>query len=175
MKEFNFSFSHITISKKSYKIKIRTKMIQPNVTICGFLQNIPSIQCIKSVYIQSYSGPHFPAFGLNNSKYGHILHSDSNMKIGKGQIFKKSSREVSYIHFHKLKHADFELPIKCKIISKSISNVHISNYWWKYFDKSRGSQNYLIKINLQIISCKLRVINFLFENLMNIPGVLHIM
>ena len=47
--------------------------------------------CVKSVYIWSYSGPHFPAFGLNterygvqmrknvdknNSKYGHFLRSE---------------------------------------------------------------------------------------------------
>ena len=27
----------------------------------------------KSLHIRSYSGPHFPAFGLNNSEYGHFL------------------------------------------------------------------------------------------------------
>ena len=36
--------------------------------------------CVKSVRIRSYSGPHFPAFGLytnhNNSEYGHFLRSD---------------------------------------------------------------------------------------------------
>ena len=26
--------------------------------------------CLKSVCIRSYSGPHFPAFGLNTSRYG---------------------------------------------------------------------------------------------------------
>ena len=33
--------------------------------------------CVKSVRIRSYSGPHFPAFGLNtdqnNSEYGHFF------------------------------------------------------------------------------------------------------
>ena len=29
----------------------------------------------KSVYIRSYSGPYFPAFGLNNSEYRHFSHS----------------------------------------------------------------------------------------------------
>ena len=28
------------------------------------------IHCIKSVHIRSYSGPHFPAFGLNTERYG---------------------------------------------------------------------------------------------------------
>ena len=27
-------------------------------------------QCMKSVRIRSYSGPHFPAFGLNAERYG---------------------------------------------------------------------------------------------------------
>ena len=26
--------------------------------------------CLKSVHIRSYSGPHFPAFGLNTERYG---------------------------------------------------------------------------------------------------------
>ena len=35
------------------------------------------LYCVKSVRIRSYSGPHFPAFGLNNSEYGHFLRSVS--------------------------------------------------------------------------------------------------
>ena len=31
--------------------------------------------CVKSVRIWSYSGPHFPTFGLNNSKYGYFSRS----------------------------------------------------------------------------------------------------
>ena len=31
---------------------------------------------MKSVHIWSYSGPCFPAFGLNNSEYGHFLRSE---------------------------------------------------------------------------------------------------
>ena len=30
------------------------------------------LHCIKSVRIWSYSGTHFPAFGLNNFEYGHF-------------------------------------------------------------------------------------------------------
>ena len=37
------------------------------------------VHCMKSVRIRSYSGPYFPAFGLNadqnNSEYGHFLRS----------------------------------------------------------------------------------------------------
>ena len=43
--------------------------------------------CVKNVRIRSYSGPHFPAFGLNtentdqnNSEYGHFSCSVSNDK-----------------------------------------------------------------------------------------------
>ena len=41
-----------------------------------------SIHCVKSVRIRSYSGPHFPVFGLrknadqNSSEYGHFSRSD---------------------------------------------------------------------------------------------------
>ena len=36
--------------------------------------------CVKSVRILSYSGPYFPAFGLNNSEYGHFLRSKRDKK-----------------------------------------------------------------------------------------------
>ena len=32
------------------------------------------INCVKSVHIPSYSGPHFPAFGLNLGRYSVSLH-----------------------------------------------------------------------------------------------------
>ena len=34
-------------------------------------------QCVKSVRIRGYSGPHFPAFGLNTEKYGVSLRIQS--------------------------------------------------------------------------------------------------
>ena len=37
--------------------------------------NILALHYVKSVRIQGYSGPHFPAFGLNNSEYEHFLRS----------------------------------------------------------------------------------------------------
>ena len=58
----------------------------------GLQKNRHIIHCVKSVRIRSYSGPHFPAFGLNapvrmrenanqnNSKYGHFLRSDIVLK-----------------------------------------------------------------------------------------------
>ena len=39
------------------------------------------IHCVKSVCIRSYSGPHFPAFGLNAKRYEASLHIQS--KCGK--------------------------------------------------------------------------------------------
>ena len=39
--------------------------------------------CVKSVHIQSYSGPHFPAFGLNMERYSISLQIQS--KCGKMQ------------------------------------------------------------------------------------------
>ena len=33
-----------------------------------------AINCAKSVRIRSYSGPHFPAFGLNTERYSVSLH-----------------------------------------------------------------------------------------------------
>ena len=33
------------------------------------------IHCVKSVRFRSYSGPHFPAFGLNTERYGVIVNS----------------------------------------------------------------------------------------------------
>ena len=44
------------------------------------VNNCREIYCMKSVHIRSYSGPHFPAYGLNtdqnNFEYGHFLCSD---------------------------------------------------------------------------------------------------
>ena len=36
---------------------------------------IQGVHCVKNVRISSCSGPHFPAFGLNNSEYGYFLRS----------------------------------------------------------------------------------------------------
>ena len=36
-----------------------------------------SIHCVKSVRIRSYSGPHFPAFGLNTERFAGSLRIQS--------------------------------------------------------------------------------------------------
>ena len=47
--------------------------------------------CVKSVRIRSYSGPHFPAFGMNtdqnNSKYEHFLRSEQYTTRGQQLFF----------------------------------------------------------------------------------------
>ena len=40
-----------------------------------------SHHCVKSVRIQCYSGPHFPAFGLNTERYGASLRIQSKCGI----------------------------------------------------------------------------------------------
>ena len=43
------------------------------------------MHCVKSIRIRSYSGPHFPTFGLNtdqnNYEYGHFLRSNEHSAI----------------------------------------------------------------------------------------------
>ena len=34
-----------------------------------FVQKVPEIHCVKSIRIRSFSGPDFPAFGLNTERY----------------------------------------------------------------------------------------------------------
>ena len=44
--------------------------------------------CVKSIRIWSYSGPHFPAFGLNRERYAVSLRIRS--KCGKIQMWNKA-------------------------------------------------------------------------------------
>ena len=46
-----------------------------------FEERSPEFHCVKIVRIWSYSGPHFSAFGLNNSEYGHFLCSVNLLKL----------------------------------------------------------------------------------------------
>ena len=34
------------------------------------MNEVLNLRCVKNVRIRSYSGPHFPAFGLNTERYG---------------------------------------------------------------------------------------------------------
>ena len=43
--------------------------------------NQHEIHCVKSARVGSYSGPYFPAFGLNTySEYGHFSRSDNHFE-----------------------------------------------------------------------------------------------
>ena len=54
--------------------------------MCKVVLKCKNRHCVKSVRIRSYSGPYFPAFGINtdqnNFEYEHFLHSDMQ-----GQVF----------------------------------------------------------------------------------------
>ena len=45
--------------------------------LSGWVQNEVHVHCVKSVGIRSYSGLHFPAFGLNTERYGVSLRIQS--------------------------------------------------------------------------------------------------
>ena len=42
--------------------------------------NLNSVSLLKSVRIRSYSGPYFPAFGLNTERHGVSLHIQSEYR-----------------------------------------------------------------------------------------------
>ena len=44
---------------------------------CFILSNACPFDCVKSVHIRSYSGPYFPAFGLNTERYSVSLRIQS--------------------------------------------------------------------------------------------------
>ena len=50
------------------------------------------MHCLKSVDIRGYSGPHFPAFGLNTDRYGGTL--DDVMQWCKSEICKHLLKEL---------------------------------------------------------------------------------
>ena len=68
-----------------------------NITFFAYVLNGCSLietadpHCVKSVHIRSYSGPYFPAFGLNTdqntSEHGHFLSIASNVRLNKVSRF----------------------------------------------------------------------------------------
>ena len=44
------------------------------------------MHCIKSVHIWSYSGPYFPAFGLNTERYG-VSYDENTLKSLRINVF----------------------------------------------------------------------------------------
>ena len=60
----------------------------------NFFTNFRTCHCMKSVRIRSYSGPHFPAFGLNTKKYSVSLRIQS--ECGKMRTRIAPNRRFSY-------------------------------------------------------------------------------
>ena len=58
------------------------------VIVSLYLKNSDDFHCVKSGRIGSFSGPYFPAFGLNTERYGVSLRIQS--KFGKIRTRKKS-------------------------------------------------------------------------------------
>ena len=72
------------------------------------------IHCVKSVCIQSYSGLHFPAFGLNMKRYGVILFAldviqyRDHINLDSRSFFEKlkvrlTNHDINYLDFGNLK------------------------------------------------------------------------
>ena len=58
--------------------------------------------CVKSVGIRSFSGPYFPAFGLNLERFGVSLHIQS--ETGKIRTRKTPNTDTFYAVFDTINH-----------------------------------------------------------------------
>ena len=55
---------------------------------------IPTCEhCVKSVRVRSYSGPYFPAFGLNAEKYEVRMRENTNQNNSEYEHFLRSGSE----------------------------------------------------------------------------------
>ena len=61
----NFIFCAVFISLDYYKLYYKMEQSSDDLLFCN--------HCLKNVRIWSYSGPYFPAFGLNTERYGVFL------------------------------------------------------------------------------------------------------
>ena len=99
--------------------------------ICGRTDQDPMIfcsktrkwHCVKSVRIRSYSGPHFPTFGLNTERYSVSLRIQSKCRkmrtriTPKWTLFTQCEKENKRINY---------LPI-LRFIASNLSNLY-ANY-----------------------------------------------
>ena len=69
--------------------------------------------CVKSARIRSYSGPHFPAFGMNTERYGLSLPIQSEC----GKIRTRKTRNTDTFHAVYCVTSSAALPILSGIIS----------------------------------------------------------
>ena len=101
------------------------------------------LHCIKSVRIQSYSGPYFPAFGRNTESYGVSLRIQSECrKIGTRTTLNKDTFQV--------------VPIR-KIHSVNLL-IH-----WENTRQTQGSENTRKKKDLNVFHPLNGNIKFAFE------------
>ena len=92
-------------------------------------------RCVKSVRIRSFSGPHFPAFGLNTERYGVSIRIQS--EYGKIRTRKTSNTEIFLVVFTSydfklllsvaLPISKFVLPsLACKFNSLNVKSMYES-------------------------------------------------
>ena len=65
------------------------------MAVCFFFQSSNCLSCVKSVQQRSFSGPYFPAFGLNRERYGVSLCIQSEcgkIRTRKNSVFGHFSR-----------------------------------------------------------------------------------
>ena len=75
------------------------------------MQNLDS-HCVKSVRIRSYSGPHFPAFGLNTERSGVSLRIQSEC----GKIRTRITPNTDIFYAVSYKEFNSKILIKIKLL-----------------------------------------------------------
>ena len=90
---------------------------------CAFLFYRKVSHCVKSVRIQSYSGPHFPAFGLDAERYG------------VSTLLKRSFWQRCFpVNFTKfLKTPFFTEHLRWLLLCFQITNHKFRQHNWRYF------------------------------------------
>ena len=98
--------------------------------ITGRIHEVNKPYCVKSVCIGSYSGPHFPVFGLNTERYG----------VGASQTTWNASVTSGY-HFQTLKYVNLDIIS----IVNGVYSARFLKYVWPFFNIMKKSvKNVLI-------------------------------
>ena len=99
-------------------------------TICKNHVNRSLWHCVKTVRIRSYSGPHFPTFGLNMERYGVSLCIQS--KCGKIRTRTTPNTDTFYVVWccsypihYALQSAKYAVKISCPSCNSSYALSHI--------------------------------------------------
>ena len=89
---FLFEFIYLILCDREFNYR-RSLDSRRFMRFFGWAKNHQRIKhCVKSVHIRSYSGPHFPAFGLNKERYsvGIRENADSFYAATVGNCFNKN-------------------------------------------------------------------------------------